>query len=249
MQETKIASWSGPRNISTAMMRSWENRTDTAVCDEPLYAHYLQDHGFDHPGREEILQHCDTDAARVTSWLTGSNPDGSAVFYQKHMAHHLVETVPRDWIRSVRNVFLIRDPQAMLLSLDKVVPNPEPKDTGLPQQLELFRSLKAEGHICPVIDSRDLLKAPEEQLRTLCTALDLAFDNGMLNWPAGRRDSDGIWAPHWYDAVEQSTGFAPYTESARESPSHLQAVLEQVQPAFDELYEARLTSARTELNP
>ena len=222
------------------MMRSWENRQDTTVCDEPLYAHYLKDHGFDHPGRDEILEHGETDAGRVAEWLTGPNPGDHEVFYQKHMAHHLVEGVPRAWIHTVSNVFLIRDPKAMLLSLDKVVPNPEPLDTGLPQQIELYLELKKSGATCPIIDSRDVLSNPEAMLRSLCSALGVKFDSDMLSWPAGKRATDGIWAPYWYDAVERSTAFAPYTPKTVELPSHLLGVHEQIEDAFDQLYEARL---------
>lgn len=240
MQQIKIASWSGPRNISTAMMRSWENRADTFVCDEPLYAHYLVEHGLDHPGREQILEHGDTDARSVIEWLTGPNPEGRRVFYQKHMAHHLIDDVPRDWFAGLAHVFLIRDPVAMLLSLDKVVPDPTPLDTGLPQQIELFRTLRARGVEPPVVDSRDVLEQPEAMLRVLCSALELPFDTAMLSWPAGPRDTDGIWAPHWYASVEKTTGFAPWVDRQQQLPERLEAVHRKIEPLYAELHEARL---------
>ncbi len=243
MHRHTIASWSGPRNISTAMLRSWGNRQDTFVCDEPLYAHYLQEHGLDHPGRDEILAQCETDAAKVTRWLTGPHPEGKAVFYQKHMAHHLIDTVPREWIEEVTSIFLIRDPKAMLVSLDKVVPNPDALDTGLPQQIALFRHLsERDGAPPPVIDSRDVLRDPRGTLTALCQALELPFDDDMLRWPPGRRSTDGVWAPHWYAAVEKSTEFAPYEEKHVELPPHLDEVHRQIAPAFDELYSARLVA-------
>ncbi|MEM6707020.1 MAG: HAD family hydrolase [Acidobacteriota bacterium] len=240
MQQIKIASWSGPRNISTAMMRSWENRADACVCDEPLYAHYLVENGLDHPGRAEILEHGETNAQKVIDWLTGPNPGEHRVFYQKHMAHHLIDDVPRDWFEDLAHVFLIRDPVAMLLSLDKVVPDPTALDTGLPQQIDLFRKLKSRDSEPPVIDSRDVLEQPEAMLRALCAALDLPFDDAMLSWPAGPRDSDGIWAPHWYASVEQSTGFAPWVDRQQQLPKRLEAVHSEIAPLYEELHAARL---------
>ena len=243
-QHTTIASWSGPRNISTAMMRSWGNRNDTVVCDEPLYAHYLLEHGLDHPGREEIVEHGETDVRKVIEWLTGPHPGGKAVFYQKHMAHHLVESVPREWILDLTNVFLIRDPRAMLLSLDRVVPAPSPADTGLPQQLELFRRLREKhGQAPPVIDARDVLRQPRGMLHALCAAVDVEFQEEMLHWPAGPRETDGIWARHWYGTVLESTGFAPFEPRDVKLPRHLERVLDQIEPAFRELYETRLEAA------
>src|SRR5436190_9738229 len=154
----RIAMWSGPRNISTAMMRSWGNRPDTFVCDEPLYAHYLQKTGYDHPGADEVIASHEPDWKKVVEWLTGPVPGGKPVFYQKHMAHHLLPEIERDWLASLTHAFLIRDPREMLLSLVKVMPHPAALDTGLPQQLELFRSVRAAtGHTPPVIDARDVL--------------------------------------------------------------------------------------------
>ncbi|HEY6564461.1 MAG TPA: hypothetical protein VIY86_08195, partial [Pirellulaceae bacterium] len=167
----RIAMWSGPRNISTALLRSWGHRGDTVVCDEPLYAHYLEVTGKDHPGRAETLAHHDRDWRSVTTWLTGPVPDGRSIFYQKHMAHHLLPSIDRGWIGILRNAFLIRHPQEMLTSLMRHIPEPEPEDTGLPQQVQLVEQLRAQTGAAPIIiDARDVLERPEPMLRTLCHA-------------------------------------------------------------------------------
>ena len=165
----RIAMWSGPRNISTALMRSWGNRPDTVVCDEPLYAHYLKVTGIDHPGREEVMGTQSTNWKTVVETLTGEVPDGKTIFYQKHMAHHLLENMDRDWIDSLENAFLIRDPREMLTSLLRVTPNATVADTGLPQQWELFERLrKNRGKIPIVIDAKDVLTKPRALLSLLC---------------------------------------------------------------------------------
>ena len=241
MDAIRIAMWSGPRNISTALLRSWGNRPDTFVSDEPLYAHYLAETGLDHPGRDEILAAMETGWERVVAALTGPVPEGRALWYQKHMAHHLLPGVGRAWLAGFRQAFLIRDPRAMLLSLDKVTPNPRLEDTGLPQQVELFDEVRrATGATPPVIDSRDVLEAPEPMLRALCDALGVAFTPAMLSWPAGRRDTDGVWAPHWYAQVEASTGFGPYVERDEPLPAHLEPVLAECLPIYRALYAVRL---------
>ena len=135
--------WSGPRNVSTALMRSFESRSDTAVCDEPLYAHYLAETGLPHPGRGEILARCDADWRSVAAHLVGPVPGDKPLWYQKHMAHHLLPGVGRGWLEQLEHAFLIRDPRGMLVSLDKVTPDPRVQDTGLPQQLALFEDVRA----------------------------------------------------------------------------------------------------------
>jgi hypothetical protein len=210
-QAVRIAMWSGPRNISTAMMRSWGNRPDTYVCDEPLYAHYLIRHPVDHPGVGEVIAHHEQDWRKVVAWLTGPVPDGKTVFYQKQMTHHLLANIDRSWLDSLVNCFLIREPKEMLTSLIHHMPRPTLADTGLPQQVELFqRERERTGRVPPVLDSRDVLENPERILRLLCKAVALNFTAEMLHWPPGRRDTDGVWAKHWYGAVERSTGFRPY---------------------------------------
>lgn len=238
-----IAMWSGPRNISTALMRSWGQRSDTFVCDEPLYAHYLVATGLDHPGRDEVIASQDSDWRRVVDALTGEIPGGRKVFYQKHMAHHLLPDIGRDWLSKVTSAFLIRSPDEMLTSLLRVTPGAGLDDTGLPQQWELFERQRAiTGAVPPVVDARDVLENPRGMLTALCGALGLPFDEAMLSWPAGRRDTDGVWAKHWYAAVEKSTGFAPYRQRDIDIPSRLGGVLDECRRIYDRLYEHRITA-------
>ena len=238
---TLIAMWSGPRNISTAMMRSWGNRPDTHVCDEPLYAHYLERTGLDHPGAEEVLARHERDWRKVIDWLTGPVPSDKRIFYQKHMAHHLLPDIERSWLRRVTNCFLIREPREMLTSLVRHLPAPTLSDTGLSQQVEIFElERRHTGRIPPVIDARDVLDNPEVILRRLCESLALPFLNQMLRWPAGRRDTDGIWARHWYHAVETSTGFRPFEPKPDAVPERLGPLLETCLPYYRRLREHRL---------
>lgn len=237
----RIAMWSGPRNISTAMMRSWGNRKDTVVCDEPLYAHYLLRTGLNHPGREEVIAHHETDWRKVASWLTGPVPGGKAIFYQKHMAHHLLPEVDRGWLDALTHAFLIRDPGAMLTSLIKHWPHPTLADTGLPQQIELVKAVERRTRHTPsIVDARDVLEDPRRMLGLLCEALGVPFEETMLSWPAGRRAADGIWAKHWYEAVERTTGFEPYRPKNEAVPPELRPLLDECAACYAALYGKRL---------
>lgn len=210
----RLAAWSGPRNISTAMMRAWENRPDCAVIDEPLYAHYLQVTQLDHPARDEVIAAGDTDLPRVVAALTrGPVPEGRTLWYQKHMSHHLLPGMDTAWVHELVNVFLIRDPALVVASYIKSRAQVVAADLGLQQQLQLFDAVAQRlGQAPPVIDAERFLQAPEAQLRALCQRLGITFTDRMLHWPAGPRASDGIWAPHWYDAVWASTGFEPWRD-------------------------------------
>ena len=202
--------WSGPRNVSTAFMRSWENRPDTIVVDEPFYAHYLVATGLDHPGRDEIVAHHESDWRRVVESLLAPLPPGVGILYQKQMSHHLLRDMGRDWLSSMTHAFLIRDPAPMLASLEDKLGRFDLDATGLPQQVEIFDFVvRTMGRVPPVVDSADLLAAPEPMLRALCAALGVPFSPRMLAWPAGARATDGIWAKHWYERVERTTGFEP----------------------------------------
>jgi hypothetical protein len=228
--------WSGPRNISTALMRSWENRPDTFVVDEPLYACYLTRVEVSHPGRDEVIAAHDTDWRRVTRWLTEFVPPGAAIFYQKHMAHHLLPEMDRDWLFRLANCFLIRDPAGMLASLEARMGPPTLRDTGLPQQVEIFREVwEHTGEVPPVIDSADVLKHPDRTLGALCERLGIAFTGSMLHWPPGRRETDGVWAKYWYDRVEQSTGFEPYRQRTVELSPSLRGLLAECRPFYEEM--------------
>lgn len=222
------------------MMRAWGNRADTFVCDEPLYAHYLKETGLNHPGRDEVLAAHDSDWRRVVDVLLGPVPGDKPIFYQKHMAHHLLPDIERNWLAGLRHAFLIRDPREMLLSLEKHWPNPTLADTGLPQQVELLNWVRQRtGRTPPVMDARDVLQNPRALLTALCAALGVPFDEAMLRWPPGRRQTDGVWAQHWYAAVERSTGFEPYRPRAESLPAALEPLLAECQPYYDELYALR----------
>ena len=235
--------WSGPRNISTAMMRSWGSRADTAVCDEPLYAHYLKATGLEHPGRDEVIERHESDWRKVVAWLTGPIPGGRAVWYQKHMAHHLLPEIDRGWLGSLVNCFLIRDPTEMLVSLAKVTPNPRLEDTGLPQQWELFEAERARARRLPVvIDAKDVLTSPGGTLAAVCAAIGIRDDPAMLRWAPGARETDGVWARHWYAAVEKSTGFEPYRARTEALPARLVPVRERCEAIYRRLHGYRLVA-------
>ena len=236
--------WSGPRCRSTALMRAWESRPDTAVVDEPLYGVYLAATGLDHPGRDAILDAMPIDWRDVAGALAGPVPDGAAVWYQKHMAHHLLPEVGRGWLDdpSFRHAFLIRNPAALVVSLDRVWPDPSLADTGLPQQVELFDRVRQRGGAPPaVVDADDLLRDPPGTLRALCAALDVAFDVAMLAWPPGPRDSDGVWAEHWYANVWESTGFGePREPPPVNVPARLAPLVDAARPLYEQLAAERL---------
>jgi hypothetical protein len=239
----RIAMWSGPRTISTAMLRSWGNRADTAVTDEPLYATYLAATGLDHPGRDAILSAQPTDWREVVAQLLGAAPDGAPIWYVKHMAHHLLPDMDRGWLARVANAFLLRDPRSLLASYARVRGEPTLDDLGLAQQVELFALVReTTGAIPPVIDSDDVLADPRGVLGVLCEALHVPFDEAMLAWAAGPRDTDGVWAPHWYAAVERSTGFAaPHTEPVA-VPAGLEDLLDACMDRYRLLHVHRLTA-------
>ncbi|MCB9899032.1 MAG: HAD family hydrolase [Planctomycetes bacterium] len=236
----RIAMWSGPRNVSTALMRAFGARDDTLVCDEPLYAHYLRSTGLPHPGADEIVRTHESDWRVVAAWLTGPLPDGARVFYQKHMAHHLLPEVGREWLAGLSHAFLIREPSAMLTSLVEVLPEPRLEDTGLPQQVELFDTLRRAGLDPPVVCGRELLLDPEGVLRQLCARLDLAFQPTMLRWEPGPRPTDGCWGRFWYASTWASTGFAPYREKAVPVPERLRDVLARADALYATLHAHRL---------
>ena len=233
--------WSGPRNISTAMMRAWENRGDCAVSDEPLYAAYLAATGLDHPAREEVIAAGETDAGKVVEALLGPVPGGKPLWYQKHMSHHLLPGMAHEWIHALTNVLLIRDPSEVVASYVKSRATVTPEDIGLPQQSLLFDELAGRGGAAPlVIDAGDFLRAPEAHLRGLCTRLGIPFSERMLAWPAGPRDSDGAWAPHWYATVWASTGFEPWHPRDTRLDGEPARVAQACRPAYERLHAHRL---------
>jgi hypothetical protein len=238
----RLAMWSGPRNVSTAFMRAWENRPDTVVVDEPFYAHYLQSTGIDHPGRDEVLAHHERDWRKVVEALLEPLPQGVGILYQKQMSHHLLPEMGREWLGAMTHTFLIRDPAPMLASLEEKLGRFDLEATGLPQQVEIFEFVeRTTGRAPPVVDAADLLAAPEATLRALCAALGVSFSACMLSWPPGPRPTDGVWAKHWYQRVEASTGFerAEAAELPRLS-GRLAEIDAQCRPLYEKLRAHRL---------
>lgn len=229
----QISLWSGPRNVSTALMYSFAQRSDCQVIDEPLYAHYLRVSGAPHPGREEVLESMDADGDAVMAQLLSASTPKPIVF-SKHMAHHLRDLDERFLLRTV-NVLLIRDPADMLPSLTIQLPEAKLADTGLARQHQLFEQLRAADQPPHILDSKQLLSNPRGVLSRLCENLNFEFDEAMLQWPAGARAEDGVWAKHWYHAVHKSTGFDRYRPKTQ-FPSHLLALLEECKPYYDALY-------------
>jgi len=241
MTGVRIAMWSGPRNVSTALLRSWDNRPDCTVWDEPLYAHYLTHYRPDHPGIPEIIAAHENDWRKVVEAILGPIPDGKAIHYQKHMAHHMLPHIGDEWLAGVSNAFLIRDPAEVLLSMSKVMETVTLQDTGFPDQYRLFERVRAmTGATPPVIDARDIGTDTEGTLRALCDALGVSFDPAMLSWPAGPRDSDGIWAKYWYDNVNKSTGFQPWKPRAEPLPDRVKPLLDELTAIYEALYRHRL---------
>jgi hypothetical protein len=211
---TRIAMWSGPRNLSTAMMRSFGSRADTVVSDEPFYGAYLKDTGDDQPMREEVIQSMNCDWHSIALSLSDTPPNNKAIWYQKHMVHHMVGPLDYDDLKNMQHAFLIRDPARVVASYSVKREAVEAHHLGVEKQAEYFkREADRLGYAPPVIDSADVLSNPENILSKLCEQLDIPWDASMLKWEKGRCDTDGIWASHWYHSVEGSTGFgAPDTK-------------------------------------
>ncbi len=235
MTQARIAMWSGPRTISTALLRAWENRPDTIVADEPLYGFYLARTRAAHPGRDEVIKSMPNGWRQVVDELTlAPLPAGKTIYYQKHMTHHLLPEVDTAALSGLRHAFLIRDPRQLLASYAKVRAEPELADLGVQQQAEIFARFGG-----PVVDARDILQQPQRTLQALCDALNVPFDPAMLSWPAGPRDTDGVWARYWYAGVWRSTGFGPYRQAAG-LPARLEPLAARCQPFYAELARHRL---------
>lgn len=229
-----LAMWSGPRNISTAMMRAWENRSDCTVWDEPFYAYFLQQTGIDHPLAAEVINAYDKNLDSLIAKL--STRPKSGIAYQKHISTHILDHMPLDWLQHVTNVFLIREPKYMVASYTQKRVNMTASDFGYTQLEMLFKkAASAQGSTPLVIDSRRFLRKPEAHLRFLCQHLNIEFESAMLTWPSGSRDSDGLWHTHWYDSVKASTGFGPPREGESTLNAHQQAIADECQPHFDTL--------------
>ena len=233
--------WSGPRNISTAMMRAWGNRLDTFVIDEPFYAYYLKAIGKKHPGADEAIAAGETDWRKVVAQLIGPIPKGEQIFFQKHMTHHLLPEIEREWLGTMTNCFLIRDPREVISSYIKKLEDPRLEDLGFMQQAEIFDFVCERANSTPpVVDAKDVLEEPERLLRLLCDAVGIKFSKSMLSWPPGLRETDGIWATHWYTEVANTTSFQPYRQTLHEVPERFHEIYERCRECYERLYQYRL---------
>ena len=233
--------WSGPRNLSTAMMRSFGSRADTFVTDEPFYGCFLKETGLDHPMRDEVIESMDCDWRSVMDRLRGETPDGSPIWYQKHMWHMMVGPVGYEDFAGFRHAFLIREPERMIASYLKKREAARFEDFGLEKQAEFFeREADRLGHAPPVIDANDVLSDPEGVLSKLCEALGIAWDPAMLHWAPGRRETDGVWAAHWYNAVEKSTGFGEPDKDPIGLSDEDRRLAERMRPFYQRLAAHRL---------
>ena len=238
----RIAMWSGPRNLSTAMMRSFGSRSDTFVSDEPFYGCFLKDTGADHPMRDEVIVAMDCDWRSVMTALRGRPAEDKPVWYQKHMWHHMTGPIGYDDFRGFTHAFLIREPERMIASYLRKREAAAFENFGMDRQAEFFeREADRLGHAPPVVDANDVLADPEGVLSKLCDAIGIAWDPAMLSWAPGRRDTDGPWAPHWYGAVEASIGFGPPETDPVELPDDAQRVAEQCRPYYERLAAHRVT--------
>jgi hypothetical protein len=228
-----IAMWSAPRNISTAMMRAWENRADTHVVDEPYYANYLSVTGIDHPMAAQIIEQGETDWRRINERLNVVPETG--IFYQKQITTHILPHINLDWIESISNVFLIRDPRQVIASYAAKRESVNAGDLGYDLQANVFEQVKNLVAEPLVIDSSVFLNDPKQQLTHLCQRLGIEFDDAMLKWPAGARDSDGIWHTHWYDSVKKSTGFSPQRSQYPDLSDELKSVADECMPYYQAL--------------
>jgi hypothetical protein len=237
----KLSMWSGPRNVSTALMYSFRQRSDTEVFDEPLYGHYLHVSGAEHPGREEVLAAMDTNGERVVKEVLLEDSKKPIRFY-KNMAHHLLG-LDKKFLSHLTNILLTRDPRDMLPSLSQQIPNPILRDTGLKEQVDILNVILESGQTPVVIDSRELLNNPEHVLTRVCHRLGVSFEPTMLSWPAGAKSEDGVWAKHWYHNVHTSTTFGKYEAKKEPFPEHLDSLLSESLPFYEQLYDHAIKSS------
>lgn len=241
----RIAMWSGPRNLSTAMMRSFGSRADCFVSDEPFYGCFLKASGADHPMRREVIAAMDCDWNSVLDDLRGKAPGDAPIWYQKHMWHHMTGPLGYEDFGGFAHAFLVREPDRMIASYLRKREVAEFADFGLERQAEFFdREADRLGHAPPVVDANDVLGDPEGLLSALCSALEIPWDEAMLSWEPGRRVTDGPWAPHWYGAVEKSTGFGPAETGRVELPDAARRLADRCRPYYERLARHRIEAAR-----
>lgn len=230
----RINCWSGPRNVSTALMRSFAQRADARAFDEPLYGHYLKTTGAPHPGRDELIEVLETDPETIIATTILGPSDREVVFF-KQMVHHLTPDLDLRFLDRCVNVLLIRDPAEVIASLVHQLPEPTMRDVGLERQAALFHDLRSRGQEPPVLDAKQLLLDPERVLKELCSRIRLEWDPAMLSWEAGPHPEDGVWAKYWYDNVQTSAGFAPYRAKSREVPGSCRELLAECRIHYDML--------------
>ena len=234
-----INMWSGPRNISTAMMRSFENRDDTEVWDEPFYAHYLFETKKEHPLHKEIIEVYETDLRKLIMKIKDLELE-DGIFYLKQMTHHMLPSIPLDWCLNHKNCILIRNPKEVINSYAQKNEILNIQDIGFYEQFEIYNYFLNNKIQCPIVDSKDILKNPEKSIKGLCEILGINFSSKMIRWPKGKRDSDGIWESHWYQNVQQSTGFTPYHEKDITIPDLYKDLLDDCMNIYDELYRSKI---------
>ena len=236
MRGVRIAMWSGPRNISTALMRSFGNRPDTYVTDEPLYGHFLNMTGIQHPGREEIIQSQNTNWREVIKWLCSEIPNNKTVWYQKHMAHHLTEDMDCEWIKSLKNCFLIRHPKDVIISFCKKFKLSSSSQLGYHQQKYIYDWIcRFTDDYPPVIDVQEIIKNPRDSLKTLCGRFNIDFFDSMLSWEPGQKDTDGVWSKYWYKNVEQSSSFVPLSQNEKDIPEEWESIYSECMEIYEYL--------------
>jgi len=240
--------WSGPRSISTALMRSFENRMDTFVTDEPFYAHYLKNTGIDHPFSEEVIAANNTDWKQISDEITGPIPNGKEIWYQKHMAQHNLPGMELKWIEKLQNCILIRHPRDVIISYSHKYEITSISQLGYPQQIILFNILRDSQFPPLILDAGDVLKNPKGMLKLFCEKLHIPFNAKMLSWPAGKRESDGIWGEHWYSQVEASTGFHQYVDKKTDIPLKYQTLFNDCLDSYQQLYSHRMTTINNNLD-
>jgi hypothetical protein len=237
----RLSVWSGPRNVSTALMYSFRERPDTVVIDEPLYGHYLKVTGADHPGENEVMAAMDCDGERVVREVI-LGPCERPVLFMKNMAHHLVE-LDRSFLAGITNVLLIRDPKEMLPSLAEQLPDPTLRDTGLAKQAEILDLILERGEEPVVLDAKHLLLDPPGVLGIACEKLGIPFYEAMLSWPPGPKPEDGVWARYWYGSVHASTSFSPYKPKTGRFPERLEPLLLECRPFYERLRRFAITTS------
>lgn len=230
----RICLWSGPRNISTTLMYSFAQRSDTMVYDEPLYAYYLNNTNAReyHPGSEDVLVSMENDGNKVIEMIMGEHK--KPVVFFKNMTHHLLN-LNRSFMKDVINIILTRDPVEMLPSFAKVIDNPTITDVGYALHIELVDYFHKMNINPLVLDSKKILLNPKKVLSRLCNIVDIPFDENMLAWKSGARPEDGVWAKYWYGNIHKSVGFMEYKAKTEPFPDKLKPLLESCMPFYEQL--------------